>query len=308
MRSIICILIVLGSASHAGAQAKKRLYQDQQVKIEYTVRNGLLDGKYISYYASGKKKAEGSYKNNLRTGKWFVWDSAGTKIEHVVKPDTTARTGEGYHAYYFLREQDVYMESRIWRDIFKESNPLLFSNASFADTLIQWVLRDSVQLYYDEDFLSPIPHERITKLNTEDTYEVVQYKLKEDWFINRSRGVTSFRPLGICPVLIPRNAARGESVYLGWLYFPQIRGLLATQKVQDKTKPVLHLDDLFWYRQFSSVIYKQTNLYDKPVAELVKGEAQAMREAERIALSLIEWEHYYWLHPLKRPFNYMHEH
>jgi hypothetical protein len=289
------------------AQVKKQVYQDAFLKVEYHTRNGQLDGKYISYYANGKKKSSGSFKDNLRVGTWQVWDSAGVVTERIIKVDSAARNEQGFFPNYYLRQRDVYLESRLWRDIHKDNNPLLFSSP-FADTLFRHVLADSIAVYADEDFLSPIPREEIARLAALDHFDVVQYKLKEDWFIDRTRGCCTFRPLGICPVLIPRNSKRGETIHLGWLYFPDLRALLAAQPVADNSGVAANLDDVFWYRKFASIIYRETNVYDKPIETPVKTEKQAMLEAERIALSLVEWEHYYWLHPDKKPFNYLNEH
>lgn len=305
MKRLVYILLI-GAWLSGSAQLKKHLYQDEQIKVEYQTRNGLLDGKYTSYYANGKKKAKGSFKNNLRVGKWQVWDSAGTVVERIIRRDTIVRNEDGFFPYPFFREKDVYLTSRAWRDLHKANNPLLFAN-SFADTLLKHILRDSIQVYSDEEFVSPIAYEVLAKFIASGDFDIVQYKLKEDWLIDQTRGRTWFVPLGICPVLIPRNSQRGETIHLGWLYFPPLRPLLASQAVADKEGVVMNLDDIFWYRRFNSVIYKETNVYNKPIASLVKSEKQAMREAERIALSVIEWEHHYWLQPDKPPFNYLYE-
>lgn len=305
MNRIVHILLI-GVWMPAYAQVKKHVYQDEYLKVEFQTRNGLMDGKYISYYPTGKKKAKGSFKNNLRVGRWQVWDSTGAAVERIIRRDTIGRNEDGYFPYPHLREKDVYLECRVWRDLHRENNPLLFNN-SFSDTLLNRILRDSIMVYSDEEFVSPIAYDVLAKFILSGDFDIVQYKLKEDWFIDRTRGTTRFFQQGVCPVLIPRNSQRGETIHLGWLYFPGLRPLLASQAVADKEKVVMNMDDIFWYRRFNSIIYKETNVYDKPVAALVKSEKQAMREAERIALSLIEWEHHYWLNPDKPPFNYMYE-
>ncbi|HPS84373.1 MAG TPA: hypothetical protein PLA88_08660, partial [Bacteroidales bacterium] len=63
----------------APAQLTKQEYSDSQYSAQYNVRNGLLHGKYVSYYSNGHKRAQGKFSDNHRTGKWIVYDSTGKK-------------------------------------------------------------------------------------------------------------------------------------------------------------------------------------------------------------------------------------
>ena len=65
------------------------------------------------------------------------------------------------------------------------------------------------------------------------TEEIKMYKLKEDWFFDRTRGVMDVRIIGIAPmkeVRGPNNELRGYRE-LFWLYYPECRYVFANAEV-----------------------------------------------------------------------------
>ncbi|HXB41333.1 MAG TPA: gliding motility protein GldN [Bacteroidia bacterium] len=280
------------------SQTKKQAYEDKQVKAEYHLKNGLMDGKYISHYPNGKKKAEGNFKDNLRVGKWDVWDSTGKlHADHIFKSDSLIKNKDGYVNYTYLKEADVAIWSRIWRNVYKENNPLLFGTASLFDTLYSYIQRDSLIIYKDEEYTTQKSKEDIKTTFSSDKYEIVAYKFKEDWFFDKKINATEIRVLGIYPVLRPKNSENEENMGLGWIYFPQARKLLASQKLWDKHYPnITNLDEMFWYRHYASQIFKENNVYDRPISSYSKTPGEALLEAERIEIGMIESEHNIWLY------------
>ena len=81
-----------------------------------------------------------------------------------------------------------------------------------------------------------------------------------------------------------------------WVYFPQIRKYLAQEKIQQTGIPakIKTFDDLFFYRYFYGQIYKESNVYDRPISVYKTG-TEIEKEAERIEISLIESEHDIWI-------------
>src|ERR1700722_13407628 len=83
---IIAVLFVANILMPNSASAQARIskidtsgaYDDSTATYAYYyVLDGMLDNKYESYYYNGKKKAEGEFFDNMRIGKWSVWDSTG---------------------------------------------------------------------------------------------------------------------------------------------------------------------------------------------------------------------------------------
>jgi gliding motility associated protien GldN len=280
------------------SQTKKQVYEDKQVKAEYHLKSGLIDGKYISHYPSGKKKAEGYYKDNLRVGKWDVWDSTGKlHVDHTFKSDSLIKNKDGYVNYTYLKEADVTISKRIWRNVYKENNPLLFETVSLFDTLYSYIQKDSLIIFKDEEFTIPKGKEDIKNAFSSDKYEIIAYKLKEDWFFDKKVNATEIRILGIYPVLRPKNSENEENMGLEWIYFPQVRKIFASQKIFDKHyTSITNFDELFWYRHFVSQIYKEMNVYDRPISSYAKTPEEVALEAERVEIDMIEMEHNVWLY------------
>lgn len=97
--------------------------------------------------------------------------------------------------------------------------------------------------------------------------DIVQYRLKEDWFFDNERSVLDVRILGICPVVYRKDANGNINGFkeLFWLYFPECRYVFQNFFVQSRHNDSqrMSFDDLFWKRMFQSYIIKETNLYDR---------------------------------------------
>jgi hypothetical protein len=52
-------------------------------------------------------------------------------------------------------------------------------------------------------------------------------------------------------------------------------------------------EDIFWKRQFSSVAYKETNVFDRDIERYSKG-IDALLESDRIKNDIFRWEHDLW--------------
>lgn len=132
----------------------------------------------------------------------------------------------------------------------------------------------------------PLPYDRITK-----------YKIREVWFFDTKTSSMQVRILGIAPVMEDRDANgiyRGDMT-LYWLYYPDLRNMLTKEEVFDPNTdhPSLSWDDVFVSRRFESYIYKESNVYDRTIAEYATG-IDAQLESERIKQRMFEYEHDLW--------------
>jgi len=50
-------------------------YENGSVEQEGFFKEGLLEGKWVSYHADGSKKAIAEYENGKKIGKWFFWNN-----------------------------------------------------------------------------------------------------------------------------------------------------------------------------------------------------------------------------------------
>ena len=137
--------------------------------------------------------------------------------------------------------------------------------------------------------------------------DIIEYRLKEDWFFDKERSQLDCRILGLAPVVyadekdqfIP-NANTEKQVIkskkiLFWLYFPHCRFVLVNYNVYNPKNDAqwMSFDDLFNKRQFNSTIYKQSNTFDRTV-DTYKSGVDALYESQRITEELRNFEHDLW--------------
>ena len=128
--------------------------------------------------------------------------------------------------------------------------------------------------------------------------DIIRYEIKEDWFFDKQRSVMDVRIIGISPVVYFRNEETGDIMgpkNLFWLYFPECRYVFQNFFVYNTSNDAMRMsfDDLFWKRQFSSYIHKETNVFDRPVNPSWDG-LDALLESERIKQEMFKIEHDVW--------------
>ena len=308
----ILLLSIVLLFNHSKAQNHK--FVNNSINCTYETKDGRLNGLYVSYYKNGQKKAEGKFGNNYRIGKWTVYDSTGrfrlqreysapfdytqTIFQHTAAAPKEVKSSykskinynsNGYIDYFELQEKMVIWTKRIWRYIAPAENKILFENNRLYDLLLQNLSNKHITAYKDEEFSvnDSVKHDA-------SSYKVIGYKIKEDYVFDNVRSLLETRIIGLCPVVI--NLQKKDTIDLCWLYFPEIRKALAQEKIghNDQTN-IKTLDDLFFYRDFYGQIYKEANVYDRPINSYMKSKAEIEKESERIEISIIETEHDFWL-------------
>jgi gliding motility associated protien GldN len=127
--------------------------------------------------------------------------------------------------------------------------------------------------------------------------DIVQYRLKEDWFFDKERSVLDVRILGIAPVRY--NKTPGGQITgleeMFWLYFPHCRFVFNNYFAYNPKNDAqwMSFDDLFWKRQFSSTIYKNSNTFDRNIESYRTG-VDALMESEKITEEIRTLEHDVW--------------
>ena len=293
----------------------KKTYEDENHKVVYELRDGRIHGTYQSYYPNGHQRALGEFENNYRTGKWIVWDSTGKKqIERVYsspfvfeqKHPGGSKEGpipilsepvykikyndEGYIDYFPLEERMIVWAKRIWRKVPADNNLILFNDKLFQKKLFNLIKTSELPSYGTKN---DIFQEEVDLSSVDfDELDLVAFKLKEEWFFDCERFVMECRIIGICPVV----ESSGDTTDLCWIYFPELRPYIANVSIEsNKTPDYIHsLDDLFFYRDFASTIYKESNVYNQEIADYTAPD-MIEKEAERIELSIIELEHDTWI-------------
>ena len=128
--------------------------------------------------------------------------------------------------------------------------------------------------------------------------DIIMYELKEEWFFDKQRSVMDVRIIGISPVIYYTNAETGDIEGLKnlfWLYFPECRYVFQNFFVYNGGNDAMRMsfDDLFWKRQFSSYIHKESNVFDRNVNPSWDG-LDALLESENIKQEMFKIEHDVW--------------
>lgn len=133
--------------------------------------------------------------------------------------------------------------------------------------------------------------------------EIRQYKIKGTWYFDKRLGELKYRLFGICPVA-PDVAIRTQAgeeedlVELFWIWFPDARASLNKSKVfntKNSSQPITY-DHMLNSRRFSSMIYKEENVYeDREVKDYIYEDALRMLlESERIKSVIRDFEQDMW--------------
>jgi gliding motility associated protien GldN len=92
---------------------------------------------------------------------------------------------------------------------------------------------------------------------------------------------------------------KGELVLKSWghIYYNEVRPYLARQEVFNMKNQAARLsfDDLItWKRDFASLIYKESNVYDRDIEDYIANSRDQRIESERITDKLRTFEHDLW--------------
>ena len=301
MKNILLILAIVINNSILFSQ-NNLTYENDSIKCKYKKENGLLNGKYQSFYKSNnKKKAEGYFKNNNRSGVWTIWDKYGNIVaqrnykssynfEQLVpdKPKplkyTPKYNSDKYLEYFQLKEKNIVWSKKVYSIISPKNNPILFSNNTLNNVLFENIKNENIQIYSDDGFSNKL------NINDFDINKNIEYYIVNEVFVYDSeRALSEKRIIGISPKF--KNSKKSF-----WIYFPSTRKYLAQQRVvvNNNIKYIKSLDDLFFYNYYSENILPVTNIfYTNEINETIRDiENESSNDIE---ITIIEIEHDIWV-------------
>ena len=228
--------------------------------------------------------------------------------------------------YPYLRESDMLWSTRHWERIYtkEKMNLSLFypeiempDRKSLFNVMVDGIINENTisEVFDDDRFTRPLTIEevqqRIMKLDTIrdpddpsvilliDTIsirpkDVVAWDIKSDWFFDKQRGELKNRIIGISPFVRDKN---GDVYNLFWVWFPDARYALSTSVVFNFNNNTQRLtfDQLFHLRKFTSVVYKEDNVYDRAIKDYKRNSSMdQLLEANYIREKLRNLEHDLW--------------
>ena len=143
--------------------------------------------------------------------------------------------------------------------------------------------------------------------------EIINYRVKEVWYFDKQYSTFRVQILEIEPIIEYERASSNSSYdeeedqeavaaqktqkRLGYIYYNELRPFLAKQEVFNVKNNAARLsfDDLItWKRDFSSLIYKESNVYDRDIQDYIANSRDQRIESERITEKLRTFEHDLW--------------
>jgi gliding motility associated protien GldN len=143
--------------------------------------------------------------------------------------------------------------------------------------------------------------------------EIINYRVKEVWYFDKQYSTFRVQILEIEPI-IEYDRQSNNSSYdeeedseavlaqktqkrVGYIYYNELRPFLAQQEVFNVKNNAARIsfDDLItWKRDFSSLIYKESNVYDRDIQDYIANSRDQRIESERITDKLRTFEHDLW--------------
>jgi len=238
-----------------------------------------------------------------------------------------------YVPYTYLREADVTWERRVWRriDMREKRNHALYfpteyivNRTSFLQALSKHILDGSILAFKDEQFtilidprdlkvkweaqgdstdqvlLDSLGNEVTTKVaGAKDTTWLLRnftsIVMKEDWFFDRQKSSLEVRIIGLEIYAFKTGKEDLGEISQFFVYFPACRPVFAKYEVfnpkNDSERRTY--EDIFWKRQFSSQIVKESNVFDRSIDSYSKG-IDALLESDRVKQDIFLFEHDLW--------------
>jgi len=202
---------------------------------------------------------------------------------------------------------------------------LVSNRTSLLQVILKYVLAGQIVPFKDDDFMVPIelsvirtkvvyqptdsvPRQDYLPDGTEVTINVLpeadstwlfenaqSLELKEDWFFDKQKSVLEVRILSLGINYLPKGKEDAGEMTLFYVYFPACRPFFAKHEVYNAKNDSERrtFEDIFWKRQFSSVAFKESNVYDRTVDRYAQG-IDALLESDRIKNDIFRWEHDLW--------------
>ena len=245
-------------------------------------------------------------------------------------------------SYEDLRKDDALYSERVWREIdIREKINQVFRYTSqddngdqrFISILVNAIRSGKVTAFSPDDdrFTTPLDSTQFartllggsdacdttavynlndpTKIdsfvvvcNTLNPDDIVKFRIKEDWVVDREASRLFCRIIGIAPcktMLSVDKKTERDATPLFWVYYPDLRPTLARYEVynpKNMGQSRMTWEELFESRMFSSYVTKSTldNPLNKRIKQYIKDPILALLEGENIKEKIFNYEQNLW--------------
>tara|TARA_B100001093_G_scaffold274174_1_gene262072 strand:- start:190 stop:1020 length:831 start_codon:yes stop_codon:yes gene_type:complete len=226
-----------------------------------------------------------------------------------------------YLEYPYVDEKDIMWSKIVYEEIDlseKFNHPLFFPKdglytserkslwrtirEAILDGRIHDIYNDAnpnfTELFDKETYLKRLENRDGPEVVPLKSLDIVSYKLKGIWYVDKLIGELRYRLLGIMPRgKDMNNLANDEPVDLFWLWYKDLRPTLHAQLVFDDRNNAsrISFDQLLTSRRFTARIYAIDNVFnDRPVDQYVDDPFMQLIESERLKNIIRDFEQDLW--------------
>lgn len=233
---------------------------------------------------------------------------------------------KGVLPYDHIREADVFWKKRIWREVHvneKKNLTWKYPKEFFVNILRDNAIEGTITVYdgMDDEFTTPLTPKQVKELGVGsidtiwvpnvhtgieepvvtnpqfDPNKVKKFRIKEDWIFDEETSTMVVRIIGIAPIMEvvdDQGNVRGDQV-LFWVHYPTARPMLSKYRVFNPINDATTLswEDLLELRYFSSIVIKESNVYDRRIQDYAIGR-DALDESDRIIEEMFDFEQSLW--------------
>jgi len=230
-------------------------------------------------------------------------------------------SSQKYLEYPYVDEKDIMWSKIVYEEIDlseKFNHPLFFpkdglynsERKSLWRTIREAILAHKVNKIYNDanpNFTEKFDRSTyIRRLENSEgpevvplkSMDIVSYKIKGIWYVDKRIGEMRYRLLGIMPRgKDMNNLANDEPVDLFWLWYKDLRPILHEQLVFDDKNNASRItfDQLLTSRRFTSRIYAIDNVFnDRAVDQYVDDPFMQLIESERLKSVIRDFEQDLW--------------
>ncbi|MEK9530052.1 MAG: gliding motility protein GldN [Flavobacteriaceae bacterium] len=232
-----------------------------------------------------------------------------------------AQSDKKFLEYPFIEEKDIMWSKIVYEEIDlseKFNQPLFFpkdglyrsERKSLWRTIREAILAGKISNIYNDananftekfdrdTYLKRLENREGPEVVPLKSMDIVSYKIKGIWYVDKRIGEMRFRLLGIMPHgKDMNNLSSDEPVDLFWLWYKDLRPILHEQLVFDDNNNVSRItfDQLLTSRRFTSRIYAVDNVFnDRPVDQYVGDPFMQLIESERLKNVIRDFEQDLW--------------
>ena len=176
----------------------------------------------------------------------------------------------------------------MWSILPETDHGQLYSQ-EFLIRINKWVNEDKIVIYKDDE-LSTLINKKDVDLSDN---KCVGVTMKKDYFFDKELSIMVEK---IVALTFHVKSAENEDMQTFSIYYPKDgRKLLSSFNISHKSDKIKHYDDLFFFKDYTEVIYNEANAKGLKIEPDFTNAEQYQQKSNAIKQLIVSTEHRLWL-------------